>query len=698
MGLINPWLALGFAALAVPVLVHLVQRDEHLGRAFPSLMFVRRIPFEIKRRRRIRDPLLLALRCLALAAVVMAFTAPYFDNDAQAEGAAPIERDLVILLDRSYSMSHPQRWRQATAAAGERIDALSRGERAALVAFDDRADVVAELSDDKAMLRAALERVEPGMSRTGYAPAFGAANRIHATSDAKQQRVTLISDLQRSALDIGSAIPLGKNVGLEIVPIGGAVGANVTVTEAKLAPPRGESIEDAIIVRVENTGDADTSGARLELAVDGRQAESQPLTLGAGEGRTLTLPLVLAADRPTRITLTVGPDAMPADDRYHLVLSPRRPISVAVIQPPQSRAHQSVYFEQALRLARTPAVRLERVRLDQIDETLLEDFDVVVLDDVAVAPGPQRDAIAAFVVSGGGVMAVAGPSVGAAWPGGNEGFLPGVMDAEPLALEDTRRTVWSDEAHTFWAAPGLERGKVLSAARVDFMRRLKPTAKDRVLAHFNDGVPLLLERVSGPGRALALATTADLRWSTFALEPGFVPFVQAAVAYLAGRSGWTDAYLAGDVVDLSRLAGHLPSGPEWRAHLARGGAVVVETPSGLAQRIDGSGAAYFATRTPGLHQAHRAGGRGASLPFAVNVSRAESLLTAASAEEFERRIVRRERAVLSARKSSAGAEESDPFGPARWLLLIAGLALILESLLGNRISARRTAAATGAAH
>ena len=73
MGLINPWLLLGLAALSVPVLIHLVQREEQSGLKFPSLMFVRRIRFEIKRRRRIRDPMLLALRCFALAAVVIAF-------------------------------------------------------------------------------------------------------------------------------------------------------------------------------------------------------------------------------------------------------------------------------------------------------------------------------------------------------------------------------------------------------------------------------------------------------------------------------------------------------------------------------------------------------------------------------------------------------------------------------------------------
>jgi hypothetical protein len=696
MGLVNPWLLFGLAALSVPVLIHLVQREEHSGRKFPSLMFVRRIRFEIKRRRRIRDPMLLALRCFALAAVVIAFASPYFNAKLSATSASAIERDVVILLDRSYSMSHPDRWKRATAAAGERLQALGSGERAALVTFQGHAQIVSELSDDKTLLLGALNRIQPGEGRTGYAAAFGAANRMLASSEAKQHELVLISDLQLSALDDSSAIPLGEKVALDIVAVDAPVGANVTVTDARLTPQRDESVEDRLRVRIENTGDAPIAEARLELVVDGRVAETRTLELDAGETRALTLPLVLAADRPTPITLQVGPDALPADDRYHLVLAPRRPIAVALIEPRHPRAHQGMYFEQALRLAREPGVRVRRVGLEQVTEALLEDFEVVVLDDVAITPGPPSDAIATFVDRGGGVIAVARPSVGAAWPGGNGGFLPGVLGAESTAADSAHRVVPSTNGHPFWAAAGLERGMALSAAQIGARRALVPGADDRVLAQLDNGAPLLLERIIGGGRALALATTADPRWNTLVLEPGFVPFVQATVAYLAGREGWRDAYLAGEVVDLAQVANHLPAGSEWRMQLAAGGAVVVETPSGVAERIERPGGALFATRIAGMHEAHRVGRRGASLPFAVNVTRTESVLAAFSPAELERRIVRRARLELRGNKGFAGADGTDPFNAARWLLLLAGLTLIAESLIASRISVRRAPAASGA--
>jgi len=44
---------LGLAALAIPVFIHLIQRERKRVIEFPSLMFVRRIPYQSVRRRRI---------------------------------------------------------------------------------------------------------------------------------------------------------------------------------------------------------------------------------------------------------------------------------------------------------------------------------------------------------------------------------------------------------------------------------------------------------------------------------------------------------------------------------------------------------------------------------------------------------------------------------------------------------------------
>ena len=120
MGFLAPLFLVGLAALAIPVLIHLIQRERKRVVEFPSLMFLRKIPYQSVRRRRIRDWLLLAMRLAALALIVLAFARPFFRRTELAAATQNGAREVVILLDISYSMEYGDRWQKAKAAAARR--------------------------------------------------------------------------------------------------------------------------------------------------------------------------------------------------------------------------------------------------------------------------------------------------------------------------------------------------------------------------------------------------------------------------------------------------------------------------------------------------------------------------------------------------------------------------------------------------
>ena len=98
-------------------------------------MFLQRIPYQSVRRRRIRNWPLLLLRLAALALIVAAFARPFLRRQALAAAAAGGAREVVVLLDRSYSMGYGDRWTRATAAAREAIAGVGPADRASLVFF-----------------------------------------------------------------------------------------------------------------------------------------------------------------------------------------------------------------------------------------------------------------------------------------------------------------------------------------------------------------------------------------------------------------------------------------------------------------------------------------------------------------------------------------------------------------------------------
>src|SRR5260221_13433064 len=98
MSFLAPLFFLGLGAIAVPVLVHLIQRERKRVVEFPSLMFVQKIPYQSVRRRRIRHWFLLLMRAAAIALIVAAFARPFFQNGAAAPMAAGGgSRELVIM-------------------------------------------------------------------------------------------------------------------------------------------------------------------------------------------------------------------------------------------------------------------------------------------------------------------------------------------------------------------------------------------------------------------------------------------------------------------------------------------------------------------------------------------------------------------------------------------------------------------------
>ena len=117
MTFLTPLFLAGLGAIAIPVLIHLIQREKKRVIEFPSLMFVRRIPYQSVRRRRIRHWALLLLRAAAIALVVAAFARPFFRQGAVAAAVGGGAREIVILLDQSASMGYGDRWARAQEAA-----------------------------------------------------------------------------------------------------------------------------------------------------------------------------------------------------------------------------------------------------------------------------------------------------------------------------------------------------------------------------------------------------------------------------------------------------------------------------------------------------------------------------------------------------------------------------------------------------
>src|SRR4051812_6221124 len=234
MSFLTPLFLIGLGAVAVPVIIHLIQRERKNVVQFPSLMFLQRIPYQSVQRRRIRNWPLLLLRLAALALIVAAFARPFLRRQALAAAGANGAREVVILLDTSYSMGYGDRWSRATAAAREAIGQVGPSDRASIVFFSSGPQVALKSTPDRSRLNAAVSTGKPGAGATRYGPALKLAGSIANESALPQRDVIMISDFQRSGWQGAEGVRLPDGVRLTPYAIGDERTSNLSVTPVSL--------------------------------------------------------------------------------------------------------------------------------------------------------------------------------------------------------------------------------------------------------------------------------------------------------------------------------------------------------------------------------------------------------------------------------------------------------------------------------
>ncbi|MDZ7630827.1 MAG: BatA and WFA domain-containing protein [Gemmatimonadaceae bacterium] len=293
MPLLAPLFLIGLAAVAIPLLVHLVQREKRDPVAFPSLMFLERTVAPFTARRNLRDPWLFVLRALAVMALVLAFARPVLGPRPVVGGADLRRREVVVLVDRSFSMRLGDRWPRARAAVDSVIRGLAQGDRMTLVAFDRRAAAVTAATGDKATLLAGLNALTPTDDATRLAPAVAIAQQRIATSDAPRKVLVVVSDFQRSGWDLTDEFSLPAGTELVTVDVrGDSAVTDRAVRSVEVQRDRRPGPAQAIVTaRVTNAGPA-ARGVVASLEIGGRIVEQRSVDLPRDGGATVSFAAV----------------------------------------------------------------------------------------------------------------------------------------------------------------------------------------------------------------------------------------------------------------------------------------------------------------------------------------------------------------------------------------------------------------------
>lgn len=587
--MLNPWMLLGLAGLALPVIIHLIQRQRLKPQFLATLQFLDREDVANAFAPVPRDWIQLLLRLLLLALFVLLMARLAFG------GRDPGPRTLVVLLDQSLSMQ------QKTAAGRPLFDVhkaaildlvqgLGPRDRVSLRLVGDELTHQTGFTGDRAELGRALEgfTVTDG-GALGLLPAVRAAVRELRSRHEVNTAVLVFSDQQtinfQSSLagDTGAAAATafaaelnGGHVKLLFVDAKRAPGDNLAVSDGRLLPSRvylGAS--GKFVAQVHNYA-AEAKTCRVTFAENGQSGESRDLPLAAGE--TAELDLVHRFESPVDVPcqVTIDDDVLPGDNRFSLPMRMRertQVLLVAAAAPKSDEAGEELSYEGAdlLAYALNPGemlgqgsstyINVRRVTPQVLERMSLPVYSLVIIYGNVELPEPSARDLKAYVASGGGLMLI--PDETTAPARFNEMYQPllgGFMlgqakqcdPAQPLDQNEARlqtpllqpllRGEWGDLRELF--------------VREYFTLAAPGPARTALLAGNGDPLAVLIPRERG--RVYVQLFSCNLAAGSLPRSTVFVPMVQ----HLLGGLSRADRSLEGDTLRVGETL-HVPV-PEFR--------------------------------------------------------------------------------------------------------------------------------------
>jgi hypothetical protein len=541
LGLIHLGFLAAAAAVAVPILIHLLLRPRARRLEIGSVRFLQRVLRESTRRRKVRRWLLLALRVASVLLLALLFARPYLSG----MGSEGRDREVLLLIDQSASMSVVQGGQALFAAAQKAaqkvIEEQPEGTIIHVAYFD--AHGVEPMTE---------ARIDPerqaGYAATDYPLALRWARDQLMLSGRRQRQLFLLTDLQRSGLRGSGAEDLIE-LPCRVMEMGKQPTGNLSIVSAETAQTvsrPGESI--VVIAQASNGGPFPARNVRLRLQLKGPEPAEQVQTVTLDGASVQEVRFRLEGRKAglyTGFVEIAGSDDFPLDNRRWLAFEVRPSDSVLLVDGEPGRtvfANETYYLEAALRLrlpGKGPSLTpYEPVRLAWSEGAALDELRrhrVVVLCNVAALSESSIRKLKDFVKAGGGLLVFTGGRVepDRYQPLQQAGLLPAAMEGT-VGPDVFPFAGWDRDHPIFRPLSDPQQGDL---RRIVFhhVSRLRPLPGARVLATTRSGAPLLVESKHGQGTILLAGISADRDWGPWPQSRLYVPLIHQMVGYLSER-------------------------------------------------------------------------------------------------------------------------------------------------------------------
>ncbi len=521
MRFLYPQMLWGLLALLIPILIHLFNFRRHKLVYFSNTAVLRSIQQENAKTRKLKYLVTLLLRCLFVAALVLAFAFPYHPEKQLNVNA---ENALVgIYIDNSMSMKgQSQRTtliEDARQSARDLVHKLNPSNRYLLMT--NSFEIQNEYPMNQEEMLDQLDRMNPDGSPVLMGEVIDRFEMLCKQHGFATSTLFVYSDFQSNTFDL-SAAKADTALQVVMVPMVPEFKTNLYIDSVWLASPIVQSgLTNELMVRVVNQGDKEVKGMPINFTMNNAMAASTTVDLEKNGTAEVEMQFVVEDSGEQRCSASLTDHPITFDDSYHFVLSVKPSLSVVELGNQPSSCAMLFDDEQFHYTLMEPS---------RFDLTTIAQAQLLIVNESAVMNETLQQALLNAVNEGASLVVF--PSMDDPQ---NNRYLYNKLSLSLMEV-DTNATSVEDLAlqHAFFNDMILDLPQHPDFPKVKRHVRLKTNGMATSLLTLQNSDPMLMMTSVGKGQAFVMATALDPKWSDLADNALFVPMM-VKMAFMGGK-------------------------------------------------------------------------------------------------------------------------------------------------------------------
>lgn len=608
LSFLSPLFLIGLAAIALPVIAHLISRKSSLKKSFPAVKFLISTQGQLASRSRIKDLVLLLLRALILVLIVLIFAKPAVFSFSQKMDKTPVS--VAIVIDNSFSMGYEDNFKRAQDKAQDMIGSLPDGSFAFITALIPDNYNESHLLENTRLLRKSINEIELSFSFTDNEERLQDIFSYLQNAPTEKKIVALITDFQKNGWSNEDV----RKPWLELIDISnGTNSPNHAVSGIDL-----NYINDSIRVvsRVSNFSN-DIVAELLTTTQLGKQEirefiDIDPQNSNALEASFTNYDILLPGSGSVQTTH----DKLKADDVRYFISNYKEESRILIVDGDpreDSRLSETYYLARALEtISENAATNITILDNNSILNKDLSDYQLVYLANVGEITPSFAKELEKFVNDGGTVVIFLGNRVSM---GSYNALLKNILPGELLSLKEDNLSLIPSSTSIFPKDITDRTDQI----RVEKLFNISIHPESEVLFKTTDDSPFLIKKELGKGNVFMFSSTADTSWNNFSITPVFLPVIKMIHDLPNIKKSKSRHYFVGEPVKIETIE--------------ENDSTVIVDPRGKELKVNIESGEFQNTWLPGIYRVETDSKLNYS--FAVNVDPRESNLEKISIPSIE---------------------------------------------------------------